>query len=144
VTAIRLGEASLRRIEIERGDLGKSVSSHPQLRMNSKPIPNAPLVLVVDDDEALLEIVRITLSSEGFRVGTARNGVEGLKAYDAAKPDLVITDLVMPEAEGIETILALRRRDPQVRIIAMSGGSSVGPAGFLRIAQGAGALYRLS
>lgn len=103
-----------------------------------------PLVLVIDDDEALLDVIQWVLNSAGFRIVTARNGAEGLKRYDAAKPDLVITDLVMPEAEGIETILALRRRDPGVRIIAMSGGSSVGPAGFLRIAQGAGAMYTLS
>lgn len=102
-----------------------------------------PTVLVIEDDEGFLTVIRLTLSSEGFRVTTAKNGTEGIKAFDAAKPDLVITDLVMPEMEGIETILALRRRDPQVRIIAMSGGSSAGPAGFLRIAQGVGAMYTL-
>lgn len=79
-------------------------------------------ILVIDDDDALREAVQLGLQRMGHRVTTAENGKVGLERFDAEAADLVITDLIMPEQEGVETIMQLRRRNPKARIIAMSGG----------------------
>ncbi len=82
---------------------------------------NARILLIEDDPDALLAI-EILLSHLGYRVETARNGREGLKKFRANAPDLVLTDIIMPEAEGIETIIAMRQLRPDAKIVAMSGG----------------------
>jgi two-component system chemotaxis response regulator CheY len=81
----------------------------------------ARILLIEDDPDALLAI-EILLSHLGYKVETARNGREGLKMFRANAPDLVLTDIIMPEAEGIETIIAMRQLRPGAKIIAMSGG----------------------
>jgi two-component system chemotaxis response regulator CheY len=81
----------------------------------------ARILLIEDDPDALLAI-EILLSHLGYKVETARNGREGLKMFRANAPDLVLTDIIMPEAEGIETIIAMRRLQPNAKIVAMSGG----------------------
>jgi two-component system chemotaxis response regulator CheY len=82
---------------------------------------NARILLIEDDPDALLAI-EILLSHLGYKVETARNGREGLKMFRANAPDLVLTDIIMPEAEGIETIIAMRQLRPDAKIVAMSGG----------------------
>jgi DNA-binding response OmpR family regulator len=78
-------------------------------------------ILVIDDDLLLLRMILRILAAEGHEVLTASEGSRGMAIYHRENPDLVITDIVMPEREGLETILALRRHDTQVKIIAMSG-----------------------
>lgn len=90
-----------------------------------------PKILLVDDDDAVREILRKALVSAGHEVEEAPNGVVALAAYRRQKSDVVITDLVMPEKDGLETIIELRRLDPAARIIAMSGGGrALGPGQF--------------
>ena len=81
-------------------------------------------VLVVDDDKCTREILRMMLMSEGFAVQTAENGVQALKLLPTHDFGLVITDLFMPEKDGIETIREIRMTHPELKIIAISGGVS--------------------
>jgi DNA-binding NtrC family response regulator len=81
-----------------------------------------PRVLIVDDDPGIRRTLHILLSREGYRVTQARDGVEALRMWRDQGGDLVITDLHMPEKNGIETIVELLSHSPGMRIIAMSGG----------------------
>ncbi len=82
----------------------------------------APIgVLVVDDEEGIRGLLSEALQQAGFRVLTAPNGEKVPEMCRKDNIRLVITDLVMPEREGLETIQALRREFPQIRILAMSG-----------------------
>lgn len=101
-------------------------------------------ILVVDDDDPLRKILSITLARMGHHVVEARNGKEALQLCQAEPPDIVLTDIVMPEKEGIETIGALRRFHPNVKIIAMSGGGSGSASDYLKIAKHLGARVTLA
>jgi len=101
-------------------------------------------VLVIDDDEQILAMLRIMLENEGYEVEVASNGQKGAMLYRANPADVIITDIIMPEKEGIETIIELRREYPDVRIIAMSGGGRFGPDHFLQLAKSLGAMKTLS
>ncbi len=79
------------------------------------------LVLVVDDEPAIRRFIRAALEQAGYRVSEASDGLDALRQLQAYTPDIVITDLVMPGKEGIETIEVIRRDYPGIRIIAMSG-----------------------
>lgn len=96
-------------------------------------------ILVIDDDPAVREVVREMLRGEGHEVSTAENGRQALQALAADVFDLVVTDLIMPEQEGIETIAEIRRRDPDIPIVAMSGGGRLGPGDYLETARFLGA-----
>jgi len=98
-------------------------------------------VLIIDDDAQVLAMLRETLEDEGYEVVDAHNGKEGLRRYREDPTDLIITDLIMPEKEGIETILEFRRDFPDVKLIALSGGGQLGPGAYLSIAEAAGAEY---
>jgi CheY-like chemotaxis protein len=87
----------------------------------------APLsVLVVEDDPALLDLMTSAFRRAGFGVHGARNGREGVTLLAALQPDLMVTDIVMPEMEGIGAILEARRHAPATRVIAISGGGHYG------------------
>lgn len=79
-------------------------------------------ILVIDDDESMREVLRLMLQSLKLQVIEAANGVAGLALFCAHKPNLVITDILMPEKDGIETVREIRMIDPDARIIAISGG----------------------
>src|SRR5215210_7289006 len=79
-------------------------------------------ILIVDDDPGIRRTLHILLSREGYQVTQARDGVEALRLWRDHGGDLVITDLHMPEKNGIETIIELLSHSPGTRIIAMSGG----------------------
>jgi CheY-like chemotaxis protein len=79
-------------------------------------------ILLVEDDEGVRDILHKTLVAAGHDVEDAENGAVALAAYRRQPRDLVITDLVMPEKNGLETIMELRRLNPAVKIIAISGG----------------------
>jgi DNA-binding response OmpR family regulator len=101
-------------------------------------------ILLIDDDELFRPMLRENLEEMGYMVTEARNGKEGLDKYASAPTDLVLTDLIMPEKEGIETIIELRKKWPGVKIIAMSGGGRVSAANYLKTAQRLGAECILS
>ena len=82
-------------------------------------------VLVIEDNGDLRDVVRLALESAGHQVRTARQGLEGLACLNGHEVDLVVTDLFMPEMDGIEVIAALRRQFPGVKIVAMSGRPGV-------------------
>ena|SRR5258708_23847389 len=96
-------------------------------------------ILVIDDDEAVRYSIRRIMQGEGFAVAVAANGREALELLDRAFPALVITDLIMPEMEGLETITELRKRRPELPIIAISGGGRVIRPGYLDFAKKLGA-----
>jgi two-component system chemotaxis response regulator CheY len=80
-----------------------------------------PRILIIDDDESIRYILRETLQRAGYEVDEAHNGREGLQRYRVTPAHLVITDIVMPEKNGLETIQELRHDFPCVKIIVMSG-----------------------
>jgi DNA-binding response OmpR family regulator len=79
------------------------------------------LILLADDNAKLRETVRRMLAAAGHEVIEAGNGNETMRLLESEHPALVITDLIMPEKEGIETILDIRRRGVVTKIVAMSG-----------------------
>jgi DNA-binding response OmpR family regulator len=96
-------------------------------------------ILVIDDDEALRQVVSAILQSAGYAVATAANGQEGLDQLAAGRFEVVLTDLIMPEKEGLETIREVRRRDATIKIIAMSGGGFGDSRTYLGLAEKLGA-----
>ncbi|MDJ0893667.1 MAG: response regulator [Alphaproteobacteria bacterium] len=82
-----------------------------------------PDILVIDDDDEYRAVTCQMLESAGFHVRQAPDGDSGITLYKSEPADLVITDILMPEKEGLETIIELRREDPTAKIIAISGGS---------------------
>jgi DNA-binding response OmpR family regulator len=102
------------------------------------------LILIIDDDDQIRRVLRKTLERDGYDVVDAPNGKEGIKLFRENPADLVITDLIMPEKEGIETIRELRRDFPEVKIIAISGGGRIGPDSYLKMAKGLGAQRTLT
>jgi len=96
-------------------------------------------VLLVDDDPELLRQLAHALTAAGYRVQTAQDGDVGLRRVHAETFDIVVTDIVMPVREGLETIVALRKARPHLPIIAISGGYRIGPENFLTIANHLGA-----
>jgi CheY-like chemotaxis protein len=97
---------------------------------------NSARILVVDDDAGVREVLQSMLETAGYRVAVAVNGREALAALRERVFDCIITDLVMPEQEGIETIKLIRRDYPDLGIIAMSGAFG---GDYLRIASYLGA-----
>jgi len=96
-------------------------------------------VLVVDDESQMREVLCQALKRRGHSVDQAADGHQALQRLAEYQPDLVITDLVMPEMEGIETIQALRRKCPAIPIIAISGGGRLEPENYLSMAELIGA-----
>ena len=98
-----------------------------------------PTALVIDDDHTVRESLEILLEHYGFQVAVARNGRQGMAAFRTLAPDVVLTDIMMPEQDGIETIAAMRRERPDAKIVAMSGGDAFGNPNYLRMAVTLGA-----
>jgi len=103
------------------------------------PASRASAVLVIDDDPALLNSFATVLSAYGIPIATARDGLEGLAAFRRISPAVVLTDIVMPEQDGIGAIMTMRRERPATKIIAMSGGGGMGKRDYLTIAKNLGA-----
>ncbi len=80
-------------------------------------------ILVIDDDRQMRQMLRQMLERQGYEVVDAPNGKEGIELCRQFSIDLIITDIIMPEKEGVATIIELRRDFPDVKIIAISGGS---------------------
>jgi DNA-binding response OmpR family regulator len=96
-------------------------------------------ILVIDDEPALRELIRRMLEPAGHQVIEAPDGKAGMKAFKAQQFDVVVTDVVMPEKEGIETIMEMRRLNQTMRIVAISGGGRIKNMDFLKLARGLGA-----
>jgi CheY-like chemotaxis protein len=96
-------------------------------------------ILLIDDDSLFRSILSATLRHFGHEVIEANDGTEGLQLFAHVNPDLIITDLVMPEMEGFEVLMELRRRSPLVKIVVISGGVRGNTADFLDIAKRFGA-----
>jgi CheY-like chemotaxis protein len=85
-------------------------------------------ILVIDDNPAVLDTLCDMLATAGHAAEGALDGIAGLQKFQRGKFDVVISDIFMPREDGIGTILKIRRTDPRVGIIAMSGGALVGTA----------------
>jgi CheY-like chemotaxis protein len=96
-------------------------------------------VLLCDDDDALRSALRRLLERLGCHVTEASNGDEALRLQSTVSADVLLTDMLMPVKEGIETIRAFRKEYPQVRVIAMTGGGTGGAVTYLQLAQRLGA-----
>ena len=96
-------------------------------------------ILVIDDNVVVRNTIIQMLESEGYAVVSAEDGRRGLSVFRSERPDLVITDIIMPEKEGIETIRDIRSEAPDTKIIAISGGGRMGNTDFLKIARQLGA-----
>ena len=100
-------------------------------------------ILLVEDDDQLRTMLKLLLTSSGYEVWEASNGTRVCDMHQQQRFDLVITDLVMPDIEGLALIMELRRVDQNVRIIAMSGALQGRAKEYLRIAQKLGAQLTL-
>lgn len=81
------------------------------------------VILVVDDEEGMRDLLRKTLEREGHQVRLASNGEEGINMALSLKPDLVITDIIMPKADGVDVVARLRKQQVNNPILAISGGA---------------------
>ncbi|MCP5156606.1 MAG: response regulator [Ectothiorhodospiraceae bacterium] len=97
-----------------------------------------PVVMVVDDDDVLRSYLQELLEGEGYTTIVASNGREALKRMSDGVPDIVLTDLVMPECEGVELMQSVRREIGPVPVIAMSGGRRMSST-YLEVADRLGA-----
>src|SRR5216684_338233 len=98
-------------------------------------------ILVIDDEPQMRRLIARILNGAGHIVHQANNGRDGIGLFHREHPALVITDIVMPDMEGIEMIRELHREAPTIPILAISGG---GPAVYLRAATGLGATAALA
>ena len=101
-------------------------------------------ILVVDDDEYIRIMLKKLFEQEGYAVQTADDGKSAVKSLHENHADLVITDIIMPEKEGLETIMELRRDFPNVELIAISGGGRIQANEYLKLAKVMGARYAFS
>lgn len=97
------------------------------------------VVLIIDDDEAMRDVLRQTLERAGFDVELAADGAQGIASFRRRRADVVITDIIMPEREGIETMIEIKELDPDAKVIAISGGGRTGAIDFLTLASKLGA-----
>ena len=93
-----------------------------------------PKVLIIEDDRLFRVTLTEMFTHAGYKVITANDGEEGLELFKLTFVDLVITDIIMPVMEGIETIIELRRINPGMKIIAMSAGGQIEPEKYLSTA----------
>lgn len=96
-------------------------------------------ILLIDDEKIILKGLSKMLKIKGFEVETAENGHIALKKLESLKPDLIITDIIMPEKDGIEVIMGVKQKSPEIKIIAISGGGRINAENHLYIAQNIGA-----
>ncbi len=96
-------------------------------------------ILIIDDDETIRVVLVRTLANAGHSVEQAGDGKAGLRALERESFDLVVTDIVMPETEGLELMMRVRERRPESKIIVMSGGGRLRDPGYLKTARLMGA-----
>lgn len=96
-------------------------------------------ILVVDDEPMIREGLKVALELEGHTATTASDGNEALRMISEKKPDLIITDIIMPESDGIEVICSVKENNPEIKILAISGGGRISAKDHLKIAKQLGA-----
>jgi DNA-binding response OmpR family regulator len=101
-------------------------------------------ILIIEDDTDLRNFLTRLLERENHYILNAGNGLEAITILNSVKPDLVITDIIMSEQDGIGTINMLRKKHPEIKIIAISGGGRILGADYLEIARKLGAHYVFS
>ena len=101
-------------------------------------------ILIIDDEPQIRSMLTLMLEREGYEVVEASDGVAGIKIYRQNPVDLIITDLIMPNKDGIGMIIDLKKEFPDVKIIAMSGGGLNKPDGYLKGAKKLGAACTLT
>jgi two-component system, chemotaxis family, chemotaxis protein CheY len=109
----------------------------------NQDLETGPTILVIDDDEAVRSSLEVLLEAYGYEVVLARDGRQGMAAFRANTPDIVLVDLMMPVQDGIETIVQIRAEWPDAYIIAMSGGARIGNWDGLAVARELGADYAI-
>jgi len=92
-------------------------------------------ILVIDDEPHILRMLKKMLERAGYEIDIASNGMEGLELFKKYPTDLVITDIIMPEKEGLETIREMKRIQSGLKIIAMSGGGKITADNYLQTAK---------
>ena len=100
-------------------------------------------VLLIDDEPMVRKIVRKMLERAGHEVVDVENGRAGLDRLERAPFDLIVTDIIMPDVEGIEVLMTVRERHPSIAAVAMSGGGRMGNVDFLEVARKLGAAATL-
>jgi len=102
-----------------------------------------PGILIVEDNRELREMLKESLTRKSFIVQEADNGKDAIIHFKPGVTDLVVTDLIMPEEDGLKVIMKLRELKPSLKFIAISGGGKAGPASYLNLAKalGADAIY---
>lgn len=101
-------------------------------------------ILIIDDESQIRSMLRLMLERVGYEVIEAADGMDGIRQYRDNPADLIITDLIMPNKDGIGMIIELKKEFPKVKIIAMSGGGVNRPEGYLDGAKKLGATRTLT
>jgi len=96
-------------------------------------------ILIIDDDETIQNVFQRFLTGKGYDVALASDGRKGLRVLEEQQIDLVITDIMMPETDGLEVVMAIQGKAQQIPVIAMSGGMHAMPMDFLPMAKKFGA-----
>jgi CheY-like chemotaxis protein len=124
-------------------DSDDSTHSAPEPAQASAAAGRA-VILVVEDDDLVRAFILRVLEREGYALASAPNGVDGLRQCREVAPALVITDIVMPDMEGLEMIRELRKVDPSLPVLAISGGGRGDPRMYLDMARHLGARATLA
>jgi CheY-like chemotaxis protein len=98
-----------------------------------------PGILIIEDDAELREMLKIAFSRRKYTVLEAENGKDAITHFKPGITDLVVTDLIMPEEDGLKVIIKLREIKPSIKVIAISGGGKAGPGSYLNLAKALGA-----
>ncbi len=97
------------------------------------------VILIIEDDRELREMLKTELLRKDYIVLEAENGKEALIHFKPGVTDLIITDLIMPEEDGLEVIMKIRELKQGIKVIAISGGGKAGPGSYLNLAKALGA-----
>jgi CheY-like chemotaxis protein len=96
-------------------------------------------ILIVEDDEDLREMLKISLMARKYTILEASNGKEALLRFKPLITNMVITDLIMPDEDGLKVIMKIKEINPSIKVIAISGGGKAGPGNYLNLAKALGA-----
>jgi DNA-binding NtrC family response regulator len=98
-----------------------------------------PTILLVEDDDLVKDMLTQVLERAAYKVIGANNGEEATEVLKNSKPDLMVTDLIMPKKSGITLISEVKNKHPNMEIIAISGGGRLDPLGYLDLSESLGA-----